>query len=382
MNGLFVAGMIFQSSMMGRHFIGDKWAFCFPLVLFFNPIFLGHSMLVSPDNLLVFLLLVAINGIIKRKSWLLVLGTVLLVAVSMRGMMVVLSLSIAILLWKKLDGKKGAIEDFLLFVPAGICALSFLSAHYIHNSWIGFHGDSPWRESFNIISLSAYFKNLLIIIWRLVDFGNVFIVSSLGFILYKSKGQVKNISFFTAFLLAFALVFVLPLASFKYLTAHRYFMPIYLITSLAFVSWMVEKKFWRLGGFILLLLFSGNWWIYPRNFSQGWDVSLAHQPFYGLVEEMNSYISEQGIDVDEVGTEFPLKSASKYLYLDEDYPEYGESRVGEKRYILYSKVINDYKLEDFQRLEKEYILTKDFNHFFIDLKLYEKGRKVETGGTQ
>jgi hypothetical protein len=267
-------------------------------------------------------------------------------------------------------------------VPAGLIALTFIIAHYFHNRWIGFHSDSPWQESFNFIGLSGYVKNLFIIAWRLVDFGNVFILLGIGYLLFKSKFKGKNLQFYLSLLLALTLVFVLPLAGFKYLSAHRYFMPLYLLLSFAFVTWTIEQQSKKIGLVILVLLFTGNWWIYPRTISQGWDVSLGHLPFYSLVEDMNTFVSTSNIDPDKIGTEFPIKSSSTYLYLKESLPDYQEAKVGDAPFILYSKVINDYKIEDYIKLEKEYTLVKEFNRFFIDLKLYEKSTETKTGRTQ
>lgn len=371
-NTLFVGGLIYQAQILGKYFLSSKKSFLFILILFFNPIFLGHSILVSPDNALVFLFLLAMNGILRDRKWIVVLASSFLAVLSMRGMMVVLALFISEMLWILIKERKLVLTKVLKYLPAAAAALAFLLSHYFYNRWIGFHDDSPWEESFDQVSLIGYMKNLVIIAWRLVDFGNIALVLGGAYLLYKSRFMVSHQDFFLAFIIGFSLVFIIPLAGFKYLTAHRYFMPIYALISFAFVNVVVESGRKFFGIICFFFLFLGNWWIYPISISQGWDVSLGHLPFYSLVDEMNKYIEEENIDPAKIGTEFPLKTSAAFLYLDSTLPSYREAKIGESDFVLYSKIINDYKDVDYYKLQEEYFLRKEFHFLMVDLKLYEK----------
>ncbi|GLR16301.1 hypothetical protein GCM10007940_09160 [Portibacter lacus] len=87
---------------------------------------------------------------------------------------------------------------------------------------------------------------------------------------------------------------------------------------------------------------------------------------------MNDYIVEENIDIEKVGSEFPLKSESRFLYLDANKPSYQEAKIGEKPFIIYSKVINDYKDVDYEKLQADYTLRKAFKFLSISVELYEK----------
>lgn len=371
---LTIWGAIFQSHKLGVRFVGHEKAFLFPLVLFCNPIFLGHSILVSPDNVLVFLMLLSLNSLHDAKWRWVGLSMVLLAMVSMRGMMLVFAFGIAEFLYRFWTNEKLGAKPLLKYLPAGICALAFFIAHYLRNNWLGFHNDSPWQESFGLVLIPEYFKNMGLIAWRMIDFGNIFIVAPIIITvgIYFQRMKIEKYQFLLCLFIALVLVFVLPLSAFKYLTAHRYFMPLYLVISFSFVMVMVELRLRKvLHGFLILLIF-GNFWIYPRSISQGWDVSLAHQPIYSMLEEMNQYVESSEIAFNAIGTEFPLKSKSKYLFLEPDKPSFKEGQIGEDKYILYSKIINDFKEEDYDLLNKEYMLLHSINRYGIDLDLYEK----------
>ncbi len=92
LNFLFVMGLIFQTHLLGKKFLGRDSAYLLVLVIFANPIFLGHSILVSPDNLVMFLLIWSLNSILDKK---LVVSSILMIflsMISMRGMMMVFAL--------------------------------------------------------------------------------------------------------------------------------------------------------------------------------------------------------------------------------------------------------------------------------------------------
>ncbi len=371
---IVVLGTIFQAQKLGNYILNKKYAFLLPLILLLNPIFLGHSLLVSPDNLLVFFILLSINSKIKEQNWLFAISCLGLSMLSMRGMMTVFALFVGEFLFAIISNIKIDYKQLYKYSLAAIFTLIFFVAHYLHNKWLGFHKDSPWIESFNMVNFKGYIYNLGIITWRILDFGNVFIIIPILFIAYKIKNQIWNEKYKTLFsyLLAFTIVFVIPVAGFKYLSAHRYFMPIYLLISILFMKLIFDSKYYKIGIISLLLLFSGNWWVYPVTISQGWDVSYAHVPFYKLTHDMYDLILENNIDPNEIGTEFPLKSDSKYLHLNDSFISFKEADLSLDKYILYSKVMNDFKDSDLSYIENHFKLIFSLKKNNIDLKLYER----------
>jgi len=382
-NGLFVVGFVYQAHRLGQWLLGEHGAFYFPLVLFCNPIFLGHSILVSPDNVLCFLLLLAVNSLLRKHYIFFAISGLCLALLSMRGMMTVAAVGIAEVTYLLIARKPFKWTLVVKYLAAAIGASSFLLAHYFKNDWLGFHEESPWQESFNIVGLKDYVRNLGIIVWRLLDFGNLFIWLTTAYILIKVKLEKKYWWFLLAASVASCIVFVLPLASFKYLSAHRYFMPLYLLLSLGFIFAAVKTRVRKsLIAICQIGLFFRNWCIYPRSISQGWEVSLGHLPYYSLVDKMKLRIHERGIEASDIGTEFPLKTEARYLYLKEGGISFVEGKINREPYILYSKVINDFKDVDYYELQENYQLIEDLSYLFIDLKLYEKRTKAETGGVR
>lgn len=280
--------------------------------------------------------------------------------------------------------EKLSITHLWKYLPSIGFMFIFFSLHFFKNRWIGFHENSPWEESFELVSISGYFYNLGIIIWRLIDFGNVFILIPTAFILvfYRERLRFENLKFLLCIIGAIIIVFIIPLASFKYINAHRYFLPFYILISFAFMQFFLQLRMYKMGAILLVLLFFGNFWIYPKTISQGWDVSLGHLPIYKLTYEMNDFILDSDIDPKEVGTEFPLKSDPKYLYLNSSEPGYKEAQIGVDKFILYSKVMNGFKESDINVLKNEYLIRHGILQNKIDLILYEKRSKTEAGRTQ
>ena len=96
----------------------------------------------------------------------------------------------------------------------------------------------------------------------------------------------------------------------------RYLMPFYMICFLLFASVLISIKHNTLKTILLsivfLSLFSGHLWIYPERYSQSWDASLAHLPYFELRDEAAQYLNENKIDFDNVATGFPTFNS---LYL-------------------------------------------------------------------
>lgn len=370
---LITLGSIYQAHKLGEKWTNRKWAFLFPIVMFCNPYFLGHSILVSPDNLLIFLFLWALNTQESRKNLAFSVATLFIAMTSMRGMMLVLSLLLAEYIYDYIISKKVFIRTSFKYLLSIIFVFLFLGIHFVKNNWIGFHEESPWEESFDMVSVKGYLYNLGLIAWRLVDFGNVFIVLPIIFLCWKLRKTLrKEYLWIITIIISFVIIFVLPLSLFKYLTNHRYFMPVILISSFLFVKLCIDYNWQKWIAIFFILVFLGNFWIYPREISQGWDVSLAHVPFYSLTHEMNERIEEMDINPNSIGTEFPLKSAPIFLYLDDGQNHYREADIFENKYILYSRIMNDFKDEEKEYLNKNFKIIENLQRGKIDLILYER----------
>lgn len=365
----FLIGIIWQAWKLGEKVVGDGWALLFLLLLIVCPVIAGQAVLVSPDIVLGFFFLMALNGIFKEindnklinsnliksnnSSFIihnlsLTISVLGLSMISMRGMMVIFALFIfycliKLLYFKKLINSK-IIDDelinnqlvndnynknnfsyfnfkkyplsikaiFELFLPfsLGICfGIGFLCYHFMQKGWIGFHPNSPWMPAFEKVNAMGFIKNSGILIWRLIDFGHL----SLWLICIYGLIKIKKIFPTTRLLIALLIILLLVLSPtlliYKGLLAHRYLMPVYIVLILLTVKIISDLKNYKrqltLSFIAFIGLATGNFWVYPQPISTGWDATLAHVPYYALRREMLQFIDNQHISYAEIGTAFP-----------------------------------------------------------------------------
>ena len=65
----FLIGIIWQSWQLAEKIVGDGWALLFLLLLIVCPVVAGQAVLVSPDVVLLFFFLMALNGIFKEINY-------------------------------------------------------------------------------------------------------------------------------------------------------------------------------------------------------------------------------------------------------------------------------------------------------------------------
>lgn len=351
---------------IGEYFTPNQpWMFL--LFMFVCPFYLGHSILVSPDVLLVSGFLLCLYAIIESKQLLAYLGAALLCLISMRGCMMGLAFLLFILIRNRKD-IRAHLHMILPFVFGISLFFLYQLLHYLQNEWIGFHSDSPWEESFSIPGLKGIITNMILFAWRCLDYG-LFIL----FFAFASRiyiGKRPNSSLFLLLVIVTTILFVVTVP-FKGLMNHRYFLPVVLLFLLMFTQ-MVQFKIKWIPYVFAILLFAGNFIIYPKQIAQGWDSTLAHVPFYSLEQEMHVYINKAGINTEELGTAFPLKKERKYLDLNATHLEYQEYDLRRHKYILYSNIMNSFSDFELESLFNNWSKKKQLSRGRIEMILFEK----------
>jgi hypothetical protein len=385
----FLIGIVKRLWDLGVYLGNQKMAKYLILLILLDPFFAGQSVLVSPDIMLVFAFLSAIYCIYQHKGGQLIIYTILLALISMRGMMLCLSLYLwwVLLAYFKLEQKtsKNIWQKLLYFIPSGIIASIFLAYHFIETGWIGYHPDSPWAGSFERVNFIGFLKNIGILAWRFLDFGRVFLLMSLAYLIYyfykKSILQFNKEKIGSLALLSFILLFVLSpsLLLHKGLLSHRYLLPITLTLSLLFYAiWVqfVHYKAFKLQTISYLIafsgLFTGNFWIYPRSIAQGWDATLAHIPYYDLRQKMIAYIDEQQIPYEAIGTVFPNIGPHETYDLLGKKEGFVRKDWAQNQYIFYSNVYNDFSDEELLDLEANWKVMQTYEFGGIEVLLYQK----------
>ncbi|MEZ5044335.1 MAG: hypothetical protein R2828_30865 [Saprospiraceae bacterium] len=368
--------IIYQWYRLGRYLGGVQLLPFFMLLLVADPVMAGQAVLVSPDLVLVASWLLALNGILlQQKEWK-TFGIIGLGLISMRGMM----LGLILFLWewgvfRKKEKETSFISHFFktiyAYLPGGMLALVFLVYHYTETGWIGYHENSEWAPSFAKASVAQIVKNGLILAWRLVDFGRIFVWLGLLALVWKLLAQKTLIDFlvhdkkvrqigllFIFTLLGLSITFI----RYAGLQQHRYLLPVCLSLSifLYFVVVHSPSHLWKMKSRQLLLLlvsfglFSGNFWIYPDKISQGWDASLAHWPYYDLRAQMLEHIEAQAIPLDAIGTAFPEIGPLKYKDLSEETGGFKEKDFSSDQFLLYSNIMNDFTDEELEELQTQW----------------------------
>jgi len=392
---------IYALNEIGNYFLGAKRGIWLVILLLVDPTFAAQNVLISPDAVLMSCFLLGILAIIKNKNWLLVLAALGLAMISMRGMMVVVVFYILQIYQNCIQHQERLsigllFRSSIVFIPSGLLALTFLSYHYYETGWIGYHEDSPWAASFERVDFKGFLRNIGIYIWRLLDFGRVFVMLPLAILLFIKlrsipiKKQFSKFNFLLVLLLSSIFLLSPSLLIHKHLTAHRYLLPIFFTCSLLLlylvfnnyrpnlslgenISQIASEK-WKkvLYSIVAIGLLSGNFWIYPSKIAQGWDATLAHLPYYNLRSNMMAYIEAEQIDFNEIGSVFPEVGARKFRELNGMEQGFPQADLNTNSYIFYSNVMNDFTDEEIKELTNNWQEVKRLENRKIFVVLYKR----------
>ncbi len=387
----FVWLLVYQWYQLGKYLGGEQLLPYFMLLLLVDPVVASQSILISPDLPLMGCFLLLLNSILQKRVNGKVLAVIGLGLISMRGMMVGFLLFFwEWLIYSKKDKTVSWISHVVAllwpYLPGGLLAMVFLAFHYLERGWIGFHEASEWAPSFALADTKQVIKNVVVLVWRLLDFGRVFIglaLAGLFFVFVKRMGWkaswketiVRQISLLFVFLLVGLSISFIRYAG---LQQHRYLLPLFLTLTVLFYLFLIhfpspllKPKAKRLLLLVVTLgLFSGNFWVYPDKISQGWDSTLAHWPHYELRADMLHYLQEQGIELEQVGTAFPEIGPLKYKDLSGESAGFKEKDLSRDSYVLYSNIMNDFTDEEVDELRTNWTLIYRSERWNVRMELY------------
>ncbi len=378
----FIFGIVIQSFHLVKRYVPINYLFYALTIFLLEPTLLGQSVLVSPDIPLVFFFLLSLNSILSNKRILLTLGIMGLFLISMRGGMTSFALLLLDLyfnynkssskaFWRLVKMTWSYLPGFVLF-----CAYNYL--HYSEKNWIGYHENSPWSPSFQHVDFTGFVKNIIVLGWRLLDFGRVFLwMLGLWFAVkyfqkFKKDNKIKEL------LIIFMVVIIcssISFLSYTGLNAHRYILPVYLSFSLLviymiFSSEIIQKRW--ITSLLCVGLLSGHLWVYPSHISQGWDASLAHLHYYDLREKMLADMDSLNISIPEVACVYPNHSEQRYMNLSNDTTKHSAFDHSLSKYVLYSNVYNDYTDEDVKVLTEEFNIIRHHQKMGVYITLYKR----------
>ena len=381
----FLYGIIFQTYLLIKKYFPPQLAIPVLILVLADPTFLSQSILVSPDIPLIFFFLLGLNSVLSQNRKFIFISVLGLILISNRGIFLSAAIFLLDMIFNinyvqfKLSLVQ-VLKRCLLYLPAFLIFIVYNLLHFQAKGWIGYHEDSPWALSFALVGWKDLFINCGILVWRLIDFGRIFLWV-IGFLLivrfYRDNLKDQNFKKLGIFLILSLLVLSIPLLAYKSLSGHRYLMPVYLIfsllaTYLIFTKIKSQRLKYALYTISLVGLLTGNLWIYPEKISQGWDSSLAHLPYYGLLDKMHVYLDHENIEINLVGCTFPNLAEQRYLKLNDDHHSFHPKKLGTDQFVLYSNIYNDFEDYEIDVLNSNFILRKEFRKRGVFIKLFEK----------
>ena len=374
----FVFGLLWQLYVFVSSFVENKylqiWAF---LLVLADPTLLSQLVLISPEVNQLFFFFLALNATFKNNTYYKVIALVFLGIVSFRGMMLCAGIFIIDLLIHLIINKK-SIKSFFTkriffeYLIGALPAVIFITWSLTSKGWLLTHQGSPWASSWNYVTLNDLLRNILVLVQRYIDFGRlaVFILVIIGLYMNRKTINKNIVTLLLIFLFSTFIIVISSLMSTNTM-GHRYFIPSYL--TLALISFLLIQQFkFRKIIYVGLLasLISGNLLVYPDAFSQGWDSSLAHLPYWNLRKNAIEFMDENEIDINKTATFFPNYTAIDNIELNGDKRSF-INFSGKEHYVLYSNVYN-LKDEDLELLHQNYDSIKIFETCRVRVEIFKK----------
>lgn len=353
------------------------------ILLLANTILLNQFVLISTDIILILFFFACLNAIHNKMNMALVFLLIGLGFSNMRGMMSCAIIGLYHIGFIYLNEKKSILfsiqKIFLYYLPVFVLATGFLYMHHIQKGWTITHPESPWAGCYVFAGLRGMIRNAIIIVWRLVDFGNLFVWLSiifLAFLLkYKKLWEDNKIKSLVGLLLLSMLVYFPTMLIYRNLAGHRYIIPVHILlgTLLGYILFeKLENIKLRRTIYVLSLLglLSGNFWIYPAHIAKGWDSNLAHLPYDQLRKKMIKYLDAHNIPFEQVGTDTPNRTKLKYVDLSNDERCFPTKNLDTQPYIFYSNIFNNFTNEELETLKSKWEIVKAYKKMQVKVILY------------
>lgn len=323
---------------------------------------LAQATLVAPDLVLVLGYLLGLRGLLEQKSSWVILGSIMLVSVSLRGVFCLAALACTALLLSGTGDRRWSLRNLIdlavPFIPAIVVLIAFNAWHYWQSGWVFSTPNPAWAGHREVLGISGIARNLGILAWRLLDFGRWIywpVFAGAAWLWWRNKWQYSKKELQ---LLLWPTVFILVLSTAMVLLSnpitHRYLLPGLLGLNALGAYLVLEKapiglRKWMFA-IVLVSQLTGHLWIYPKHIAQAWDGSLAYLPYFELREDAMNFAQDNNIPLADIGTEFPAIGPLDWHLLS-NTDEGFSNRSEPSPYLFYSTVMNDFSDEDLEAME-------------------------------
>jgi hypothetical protein len=374
----FTLGIAWAFHRLAKKFLTEDtvpWAM---LLLCVEPAFLTQSLLMAYDILLLCFFLFALNALFEKKWLLYSLVLILLSFTTKRSIGAVISLGIIQVLMASAEERR-QMRFLILYLPVSAAMLAWALIHHQLTGWYFFFPLAS-EQGEELLSLSGMGKQFVILVWRLIDSGRIFLwlfALASGLLYYRSwkKDPAIKILFLITFVPG--LFFLLLLTALSNPPGDRYFLTAF--SGLCLLVCGLARYLNAQNRIILFLvlaagLITGNFWLYPERLSNNWDTSLKVIPFFELKAEMNAFIHGKNIPFSEVATQFPLIQPRQYTDLTSPEPIFINALDGplnKFHYYLHSNVCNTDLLPQIEAIKPTWRLVKEVKKGQVYLMLFE-----------
>lgn len=376
----FILGVIWEFYKLCRRVLPEMMTGAAMLLLMAEPCFATQSMLMAYDIILLYFMLLATNSLLAGKQGWYSVSLFFIVMISVRGLFVVPAYAfIHLLLLQKFRMRKATVKDILVYIPVTAGFICWIVYHKQHTGWYLL---SPWLGASDqkIVETPMMVRQFIYILWKVSDFGRIalWIVLPVLAILFRQKLKSQlNYRLLIALLLLplfFNIAFMIPLSN---PVGHRYFMFTYiiLIITVTYIIQYIDRRSLRRVITILLALtmISGNLWLWPEKYGNGWDCSLKVIPFFGMEKQVTEFTSQNQIAADEVATDFPLQADHKFTRLTAgsfNYRDKGILPIRSFRYILHSNISNKFRPDEMLDLQQNWHLIYNNEQWPVYIRIY------------
>ena len=380
----FTIGVFYQLYKLVSYFIEErKLQILAFLLIIIDPTLSTQFVLVNPEVIIVFFFFLTLNGLLFNQKKLKFIGLFFLSIISFRSMMLLGGFFLFDII-NTLYIKKGKLKSvlnikFLLFYILGsLPGITFVAWRLLTKGWLQTHPESPWATLWQVATPKIFVKNFITLIHRYLDFGRVFLLLVLFYCIIVFGKKILQSEKSKQFLLIAITSVIFIIIAILFSTnafGHRYFIVSFCTLNLL-TFYLINKYFTKkklIYSFLFIGLITGNLWIYPKNISQGWDATLAHTPYHSLRLNAIDYLQNEKINISEVASFFPNITTLDNI----DFKGNKNSFVkftGENKYVLLSTVYNLTE-EDYNTLEQNYTVLKEFNKLNITITLYILNKK-------
>ncbi len=370
----FLLGIAYEYTKLAKRFLNPVFIPVSVLLLVCEPVLITQSVLMGYDILMVYFFMLALNALLADKKNIFALALILLCISSMRGIF----LGFSMLILDVFINKKTNAGVLKKYIPALVVTLGWAFFHQLQTGWFFF---SPVRANTHeaIVPFTMMLKQILFIGWKAADFGRIALwifIGITGIIFYKKNKTAELDVLLKLIFIPFA-VLILCLSPFANPVGHKYFIVVFLMLNIG-VCYLLQTIINKKTRLFLVVIFagaliSGNFWLYPERYGNGWDSSLKVLPYFELKKQMDQYITENKIPPEMIGTQFPLIADKRFSDLTGysfSYTNVWRGPVSNYMYFLQSNVINTDIPEQVEDVKKNWQLLKKLSCGELYISLY------------